>query len=128
MTRLAAILEEQRATYAAVAERAHLQPRTIRQLATGETPIDHVTVGTVRKIASALSVPVAALLEEDFANPGDQSLSRADRLSAAIRQVMWSRAPMAYVSPVEPGPRDELGDLAPDEFFAGMTPVDARRG
>jgi transcriptional regulator with XRE-family HTH domain len=63
MTRLATILREQRTTYTAVAERAHLQPRTVRQLASGETPIDNATVGTVRRIAAALSLPVSALLE-----------------------------------------------------------------
>jgi len=58
MTRLAAILEDRNLTYADVAERAHLQPRTVRQIASVETPIDNVAVGRVRKIASALSIPV----------------------------------------------------------------------
>jgi transcriptional regulator with XRE-family HTH domain len=128
MTRLAKILREQRATYAAVAARAELQPRTIRQLATGETPIENVAVGTVRKIATALSVPVSVLIEDDPVHPGDEALTRAERLSAAIRDVMWSRQPVPYISPVEAGPRDEIADLAPDEYFADMTPVDAGRG
>ena len=128
MTRLATILREQRATYASVAARAHLQPRTIRQLATGEVSIDNVAVGTVRRIASALSVPVAELLEEDPTYPGDAARSRAERLSAAIREVMWSGESVRYVSPVESGPRDDVADIEPDEFFTGMPAVDADRG
>lgn len=128
MTRLASILDQQNLSYTAVAERAQLQPRTVRQLATGETPIDNVAVGTVRKIASALSLPVAALLEPEFAYPGDASLSRAARLSAAIREVMWPAAPVAYVSPVEDAARDDVASLSPDEFFADMPAIHARRG
>lgn len=128
MTRLATILEERNLTYTAVAERAHLQPRTVRQLASGETPIDNVAVGTVRRIAAALSLPVSALLEPELAHPGDASLSRAARLSAAIREVMWPGAPVAYASPVEDTAPDEVAALPPDEFFADMPAIDARRG
>jgi transcriptional regulator with XRE-family HTH domain len=128
MTRLASILDERNMSYTAVAERAHLQPRTVRQLASGETPIDNVAVGTVRKIASALSLPVSALLEPELAYPGDASLSRAARLSAAIREVMWPGAPVAYVSPVEDSAPDDIAALSADEFFADMAAIDARRG
>ncbi len=128
MTRLATILDERNMSYTAVAERAHLQPRTVRQLASGETPIDNVAVGTVRKIASALSLPVSALLEPELAHPGDASLSRAARLSAAIREVMWPGAPVAYASPVEDTAPDDIATLSPDEFFADMPAIDARRG
>lgn len=128
MTRLAHVMREQKATYTAVASRTHLQPRTIRQLATGETPIDNVAVGTVRRIAAALSVPVETLLENDPVHPGDDAHTRTDRLSAAIRDVMWSRQPLAYASPVQVGPRDDIADVAPDDFFADMPPRDARRG
>ncbi len=128
MTRLGTILDERNMSYTAVAERAHLQPRTVRQLASGETPIDNVAVGTVRKIASALSLPVSALLEPELAHPGDASLSRAARLSAAIREVMWPGAPVAYGSPVEDTEPDDIASLSPDEFFADMPAIDARRG
>jgi transcriptional regulator with XRE-family HTH domain len=128
MTRLAIILDDRNLTYTAVAERAHLQPRTVRQLASGETPIDNVAVGTVRKIASALSLPVSALLEPELAYPGDASLSRAARLSAAIREVMWPETPRRYLSPVEDGAPDEVASLSADEFFADMPAIDARRG
>ena len=128
MTRLARILAEQKMTYTSVAERAHLQPRTVRQLATGETPIDNVAVGTMRRIASALSVPVTVLLDDDAAHPGDPTRERGQRLSAAIRNLTRTSSPVPYVTPVEPGPRDEIADLAPDDLFADMPPIDARRG
>jgi transcriptional regulator with XRE-family HTH domain len=128
MTRLAKILAEQKESYTTVAERAHLQPRTVRQLATGETPIDNVAVGTVRRIAAALSLPVAILLEPEVPHPGDASLSRADRLSAAIETVMWPTATVPYRSPVEAAERDDIADRSPDEFFADMPAIDARRG
>jgi transcriptional regulator with XRE-family HTH domain len=128
MTRLASILDDRNLSYTAVAERAHLQPRTIRQLASGETPIDNVAVGTVRKIASALSLPLSALLEPELAYPGDASTSRAARLSAAIREVMWPAAPRPYASPVETGPPDDIASLSANEFFADMPVIDARRG
>ena len=128
MTRLAGILDERHLTYTAVADRAHLQPRTVRQLATGETPIDKVTVGTVRKVAAALSLPVAALLEQDPVHPGDASLSRTARLSVAIREVMWSATRAPYASPVEDGARDDIADVSSDEFFADMPAIDAHRG
>lgn len=128
MTRLATILKERRMTYTAVAARAHLQPRTVRQLASGETPIDNVSVGTMRRIASALSLPVSTLLEPDLAYPGDESLSRGARLSAAIREVMWSGAPVPYASPVEHGEPDDLAALTPADFFAEMPAIDDRLG
>jgi transcriptional regulator with XRE-family HTH domain len=128
MTRLASILEARNITYTAVAERAHLQPRTVRQLATGETAIDNVAVGTVRRIASALSVPMAELLEPELPFPGDGSLSRGARLSAAIRQVMWSATPAPYPSPVERDDQDEIAALDGDDFFTDMPVIDARRG
>lgn len=128
MTRLAAILEERKMTYTAVASRANLQARTVRQLATGETPIDHVAVGTVRRIAAVLSVPVATLIEIDAPRPGDPSLTRAARLSAAVRDVMRSGRPLGYPSPVESLEADALAALTPEEFFADMPAVDERRG
>ena len=128
MTRLATILDDRNMSYTAVAERAHLQPRTVRQLASGEMPIDNVAVGTVRKIASALSLPISALLEPELAYPGDASLSRTARLSVAIREVMWPGVSVAYVSPVEDVAPDDIATLSPDEFFLDMPTIDARRG
>ena len=128
MTRLATILDDRNISYTAVAERAHLQPRTVRQLASGEMPIDNVAVGTVRKIASALSLPISALLEPELAYPGDASLSRTARLSGAIREVMWPGVSVAYVSPVEDVVPDDIATLSPDEFFVDMPTIDARRG
>ena len=128
MTRLATILDDRNMSYTAVAERAHLQPRTVRQLASGEMPIDNVAVGTVRKIASALSLPVSALLEPELTYPGDASLSRAARLSVAIREVMWPGVSVVYVSPVEDVAPDDIATLSPDEFFVDMPTIDARRG
>ena len=127
MTRLGSILRERKTTYTAVAERAHLQPRTVRMLASGETPIDNVAVGTVRKIASALSLPVSALLEPELAHPGDASLPRGARLSAAIREVMWSGTPLPYASPVEEHEPDEIAAVSPSDFFAHMPAADDRR-
>ena len=128
MTRLARILDDRNLSYTAVAERANLQPRTVRQLASGETPMDNVAVGTIRRIASALSLPVAALLEPEPAYPGDASLSRAARLSAAIREVMWPATPTPYASPLESTTPDDVASLSADEFFADMPANDARRG
>ena len=128
MTRLATVLDDRNMSYTAVAERAHLQPRTVRQLASGEMPIDNVAVGTMRKIASALSLPVSALLEPELAYPGDASLSRTARLSVAIREVMWPGVSVAYVSPVEDVAPDDITTLSPDEFFVDMPTIDARRG
>ena len=128
MTRLATILDDRNMSYTAVAERAHLQPRTVRQLASGERPIDNVAVGTMRKIASALSLPVSALLEPELAYPGDASLSRTARLSVAIREVMWPGVSVAYVSPVEDVAPDDITTLSPDEFFVEMQTIDAHRG
>ena len=128
MTRLASIIEDRDITYAALADRARLQARTVRMLATGETPLDNVAVGTIRRIAAALSVPVADLLEDDPVYPGDDSLLRTERLTAAVREVMWPRRALRYPSPVETGGRDEIADLTPGEFFEHMPAVDARRG
>lgn len=126
-TTLAAILAEHGTTYTAVAARANVQPRTVRQIAMGETPIDHVQVGTLRRIAAALGVPVAALLDGGAPHPGDPTLDRASRLSRAIADVMWAGTPAAYPSPVE-GPVDALAEAPPDEFFTGMAAIDERRG
>ncbi|NJD27517.1 MAG: hypothetical protein FIA92_04400 [Chloroflexi bacterium] len=128
MTKIGSIIEARDASYAAVARRAHLQARTVRMLATGETPIDRVAVGTIRRIANALEVPVALLLEDEPVHPGDPSSSRADRLAAAIRDVMWARQAVRYPSPLESGAGDDIADVTPDEFFGGMPTVDARRG
>lgn len=128
MTRLASILDDRNLTYTAVAERAHLQPRTIRQLASGETTMDNVAVGTVRKIASALELPISALLEAEFVYPGNASISRTARLSAAIREVMWPPMATPYLSPVENALPDDISSLSADEFFADMPTTDARRG
>ncbi len=128
MTRLAAILDERKLTYAAVASLANLQARTVRQVATGETPIDHVAVGTMRRIAAVLSVPVAFLIEADAARPGDPSITRAARLSTAVRGLMWSGRPAGYPSPVESREADSMATLPPEEFFADMPAIDERRG
>ena len=128
MTRLARILDDRNLSYTAVAARAHLQPRTVRQLASGETPMDNVAVGTVRKIAAALSLPVSALLDPGAAYPGDASLSRTARLSSAIREVMWPATPIPYASPLEGTAPDDVANLSADEFFSDMPAIDARRG
>jgi len=128
VTKLGKVIRERGVSYTTVADRARLQPRTIRQLATGETPIDNVAVGTVRRIASALAVPVAMLLEEEALHPGDPSRSRAERLSDAVRVAMWPGAAAAYPSPVEAEARDDIADTTPDELFEGMTTINARRG
>lgn len=128
MTRLAAILREQKVTYTSVASRARLQPRTVRQLASGETSMDNVAVGTVRRIAEALSVPTAALLEPELPHPGDPTISREARLSAAIREVMWSNDPAAHASPLETAAIDGIASLTPEEFFADMPAIDDRLG
>jgi len=129
MTKLGTIIEERGITYTALAARAQLQARTVRLLATGATPLDNVSVGTLRRIASALAVPVAVFLDDDApVFPGDATRTRAARLSAAVREVMWSRDAIEYPSPVETGERDEIADLTPDEFFDGMPLIDARRG
>jgi transcriptional regulator with XRE-family HTH domain len=127
-TRLGAILRERNATYTSVADRAHLQPRTVRQLATGETPIDNVAVGTLRRIAAVLDVPITALIEPEMPFPGDRSLSRGARLSAAVRAVMWPQSEATYPSPVEHREPDEIATTPPEIFLADMSPIDARRG
>jgi hypothetical protein len=97
-------------------------------IATGETPIDRVTVGTVRQIAAALGVTAADLIEPAVPQPGDPSISRSERLAHAIREVMWgTAAPEAYPSPVE-SPDDPLAHTEPADFFAGTQAVDADRG
>ncbi len=129
MTTLGTIIEEREITYASLAARTQLQARTIRAIATGATPIDKVSVGTIRRIATALSVPMTAILEDDTpVYPGETGRTRTERLSAAVRDVMWPRDERRYPTPVEPGDRDEIADLTPDEFFAGMPPIDVRRG
>ena len=127
MTRLSRILKERNMTYTTVAERARLQPRTVRQLATGETLSDNVSVGTVRRIAAALSVPMTAIIEPDLPHPGDAALSRTARLSAAIRLVMWAGEPVAYPSPVDAVDADDIAALGTDEFFADMPASDVPR-
>ena len=128
MTRLAAILSERNLTYISVATRAQVQARTIRQLATGETPMDQATVGTLRKIAFALSIPVGSLLENDQPLPGDPSMTRTERLSLALRNLAQPVMPVAFVSPVERLERDEIAVEPPDEFFAHMALLHADRG
>jgi len=129
MTRLATLLDERKMTYAAVARRANLQARTVRQLATGETPMDHVAVGTVRRIAAVLAVPVATLIDGDMARPGDPSMTRFGRLSAAVREVMWSGRPGAYPSPVESVEPDAIATTPPEElrYLPSIRPATARR-
>lgn len=126
-TRLAHLLAEQKATYASVAGKAGVQPRTLRQIATGETPLDSVQVGTVRRIAAALGVPPAALLNAESPAPGDPSMDRATRLSRAIADVMWSGSAVPYPTPVD-DTTDPLAGASPDDFFADMPVIDARRG
>lgn len=128
VTRLATLLTERNRTYTAVAAQAHLQPRTVRQIATGETPIDNVSVGTVRRLASALGVPPATLIEVGAPRPGDPSVSRGARLSAAVRDVMWAGQHAIYASPVESHEADALASASPEEFFADMPVIDAGRG
>ena len=127
MTRLARILAEQKTTYTSVAERARLQPRTVRQLATGETPIDNVAVGTVRRIASALALPVSVLLEDDAPHPGDRRArvrsgcrprsEASPGLRRARRTSRRSKSDRVTRSRIVP----------PDEFLADMPPIDADR-
>ena len=128
MTRLALIFEKKQVTYAAVARRAHLQPRTIRQIATGATPLDNVPLGTVRKIAAALDVPVADLIEPELTLPGDDSMARGARLAAAIRSVMWPSEPLPYLTPVGDEEPDEIGALPADDYYGTMPVIDARAG
>lgn len=125
MTDLARLIAERRTTYTAVAGEARLQPRTVRQIATGETPIDNVSVGTVRRLAAALRVPAASLIDPGAPLPGDSSLPRGARLSAAVRDLMWAGAQVAYPSPVERA--DELASTPPSDFFADMPPTHADR-
>lgn len=79
-------------------------------------------------MAKPSAVPVAALLEPDVPYPGDTSVSRGARLSAAIRAVMWPEVVVAYASPVERPERDEISAGSPADFFADMPAIDARRG
>jgi transcriptional regulator with XRE-family HTH domain len=126
-TRLAHILAEQKATYASVAGKAGVQPRTLRQIATGETSLDGVQVGTVRRIAAALGVSPAELIEPEPVKPGDLSIDRATRLSRAIHDLTWSGVPAPYPTPVD-HLADRLAEVAPDDYFADMPAVDATRG
>ncbi len=128
MTKIGVLIRERKVSYAAVAARAHLQARTVRQIANGEKELDRVELGTLRRIAEALSVPVSALLEDETIHPGDASVPRGERLAKAVRMVMWPSAPLPYPSPLELGPRDEVADLTPDDFFTAMKPIDAVRG
>ncbi len=123
-TRLAHILAEQKATYASVAREAGVQPRTLRQIATGETPMDSVQVGTVRRIASALGVSPESLIEPKTPRPGDPSLDRATRLSRAIADP--AKPSMPYPTPVDHF-ADPLADVSPDDFFAEMPPAQDQR-
>lgn len=114
-------------TYASVARRSGLQARTVRMIATGETPIERVSVGTIRQLASALGVSPAQLIEPEAPYPGDPSLTRPERLARAVREVMWGGAsPTDYPSPVEEGD-DVLARVEPPDFFAGTQPIDADR-
>lgn len=129
MTTLGSLIEERGITYASLAARAQLQPRTIRAIATGATPIDRVSVGTIRRIASALSVPMVVILEDRSPiYPGDADRTRVERLSAAVREVMWPVDERRHPSPIETDERDDIADLTPEEFFDGTVPIDARRG
>ena len=130
MTTLGSIIEERHITYAALAARARLQLRTVGHR-DGDTLLDRVSVGTIRRIAAALAIPMEVILEvDDPGHPGDAGQTRTARLSAAVREVMWPRGatPYPYPSPVEAGGRDEIRDLTADEFFSGMSSIDARRG
>lgn len=114
-------------TYASVARRSGLQARTVRMIATGETPIDRVSVGTIRQLASALGVSPAQLIEPEAPYPGDPSLARPERLARAVREVMWSETPPAYYPwPVEES-ADALARAEPPDFFADTEPIDADR-
>ena len=127
-TLIASLIGQRRLTYAAVAARSGLQARTVRQIATGETPLDAVSVGTLRRIAAALNEPVAALIDPVGQQPGDPTVSRSERLAQAIRMVMWGTSgPTPYPSPVE-GPADALAAVTPEDFFAGAEPIRADRG
>lgn len=127
-TALTGLIKERGQTYASIAHRTGLQARTVRMIATGETPIDRVAVGTVRQIAAALGVTAAELIEPVLPQPGDPAVSRSDRLAHAIREVMWgTAAPGAYPSPVESSD-DPLARADPADFFAGTKAIDADRG
>lgn len=127
-TTLTSLIKERGQTYASIAHRTGLQARTVRMIATGETPMDRVTVGTVRQLAAALGVTAADLIEPALPYPGDRAVSRSDRLSHAIREVMWgSTPPEAYPSPVE-SLDDPLAHVQPADFFAGTQAIDADRG
>ncbi len=125
---LAHAIKERGETYTSVAERSGLQARTVRLIATGETPIDRVSVGTARRLAAALDVPLAELIDPAPPQPGDQAVPRPERLARAIRDVMWGgSAPVDYPSPVE-GADDPLAHAAPADFFAGGELIGGRHG
>lgn len=129
MTDLSRLIAERRKTYTAVAAEANLQPRTVRQIATGQTSIDNVSVGTIRRLAAVLGVPAASLIEAGAPLPGDASLPRGARLSAAVRDLMWAGGQVAYPSPVDDTDgTDELASTSPSDFFADMPVTDADRG
>ena len=58
-----------------------------------------------------------AILKLDPSHPGDPALSRPERLSAAIRELMWAGEPVAYASPVESPEADDLATVTAEEFF-----------
>jgi transcriptional regulator with XRE-family HTH domain len=127
-TTLTNLMKKRRLTYASIAHRTGLQARTVRMIATGETPIDRVTVGTVRQIAAALGVTAAELIEPGLPRPGDPAISRPDRLARAIREVMWGTAePGDYPSPVESAD-DPLAHADPADFLAETEAIDVDRG
>jgi hypothetical protein len=82
----------------------------------------------VRKIAAALDVPVADLIEPELTLPGDDSMARGARLAAAIRSVMWPSEPLPYLTPVGDEEPDEIGTLPADDYFGTMPVIDARAG
>ena len=126
-THLADLMRQRGLTYASIAQRTGLQARTIRMIATGETPIDRISVGTARQLAGALGVTTAELIEPAQAQPGDASISRSERLSRAVRQVMWAgAAPADYPSPVEAAD-DPLAHVEPADFFSGAEAIDGDR-
>jgi transcriptional regulator with XRE-family HTH domain len=131
-TTLTGLIKERGQTYASIAHRTGLQARTVRMIATGETPMDRVSVGTVRQIAAALGVTTAELIEPAVPRPGDPMVFRSDRLAHAIREVMWGAGmPAAYPSPVESSvesPDDSLAGVEPADFFSATQTIDADRG
>ena len=77
---------------------------------------------------SRLAAVADAHMERGLPHPGDPTLYREARLSAAIREVMRSNDPAAYASSLETAEPDEIASLTPDEFFADMPAIDDRHG